>query len=232
MSAKQIVSGLYLMKLGGGVNAYLIESDDDGLTLIDTGYPKHAEAIEAGIRSIDREPYDLTDILVTHAHPDHLGSAAHMSRGSVPVSLPADEAWIAKAGVYEVTMSPAPGLLNRIMFRLVIGSKPREFPPFEPAKGLSGGETLGIAGGIEVIHTPGHSAGHVSLLWRRDRNVLIAGDAVVNVPKLGFTAGYDDFETGKKSAVKLAGLDFEVAVFGHGRPLMSNASTKFARKFH
>lgn len=232
MSAKEIVSGLYLMKLGGGVNAYLIDSGDDGLTLIDTGYPKHAAAIEASIRSIGRDPSDLTDILVTHAHPDHLGSAAHMSRGSVPVSLPEDEAWIARAGVYEVTMSPAPGLLNKIMFRLVIGSKPREFPPFEPSKGLSGGEQLSIAGGIDVIHTPGHSTGHVSLLWRRDRNVLIVGDAVVNVPRLGFTAGYDDYEAGKKSAAKLAGLDFDVAVFGHGKPIISNASTRFAKRFH
>lgn len=229
--AKEIVSGLYLMKLGGGTNAYLI-AEDDRLTLIDTGYPKHAETIEDGIRSIGREPSDLTDILVTHAHPDHLGSAAHMSKGSVPISLPPDEAWIARAGRYEVTMTPTPGLFNRIMFRLVIGSKPREFPPFEPARGLSGGETLPIAGGIDVIHTPGHSAGHVSLLWRKDRNVLIVGDAVVNVPRLGFAVGYDDFETGKTSAAKLAGLDYEVAVFGHGRPITSNAATRFAKRFH
>ncbi len=40
MSAREIVSGLYLIELGGGVNAYLIESDDDGLTLVDTGFPK------------------------------------------------------------------------------------------------------------------------------------------------------------------------------------------------
>ena len=40
MSAREIVSGLYLIDLGGGVNAYLIESDDDGLTLVDTGFPK------------------------------------------------------------------------------------------------------------------------------------------------------------------------------------------------
>ncbi len=91
---------------------------------------------------------------------------------------------------------------------------------------------LGIAGGIEVIHTPGHSSGHVSLLWKSDRNVLLTGDAVVNVPRLGYTVAYDDFQTGKQSAAKLAQLDFEVAVFGHGKPILSNASARFAKTFH
>lgn len=231
MSATEIVSGLYLIKLRGGVNAYLIESGD-GLTLIDTGFPKNLDEIEAGIRSMGREPSDLTDILVTHAHPDHLGSAARISAGSVPVSLPADEAWIARAGRYDLTMSPAPGFFNGIMFRLLIRPKSYEFPAFEPQKSLTGGDMLNIAGGIEVIHTPGHSAGHMSLLWKTDRNVLLTGDAVVNVPRLGYAVGYDDFETGKQSAAKLAQLDFEVAAFGHGKPILSNASAKFTKKFH
>ena len=229
--AKEVVPGLYSIK-AGVANAFLIDAGDAGLTLVDAGYAKNAGDIEAGIRSIGREPSDLTDILITHAHPDHLGSAAHLSAGVVPVSLPADEAWIAKAGRYEVTTKPIPGVFNKIMFRLLIGSKPYEFPAFEPQRGLSGGENLDIAGGIEVVHTPGHSAGHMSLLWKKDRNVLFTGDAVVNAMGLGYAVGYEDFETGKQSAVNLAQLDFEVAVFGHGKPILSNASSKFAKKFH
>lgn len=232
MSVKEIVSGLHLIKLGGAVNAYVIESEDDGLTLIDAGWPKHLDDIEAGIRSMGREPSDLTDILVTHAHPDHVGSAARISAGSVPVSMPADEAWIARAGRYDLTMSAAPGFFKGVMFRLLFRSESYEFPAFEPQKSLTGGDVLDIAGGIEVIHTPGHSAGHMSLLWKKDRSVLLTGDAVVNVPSLGYAVAYDDFETGKHSAAKLAELDFEVAAFGHGRPILSNASSKFTKKFH
>lgn len=230
MSAKEIVSGLHSIKVGWA-NAFLIDSGDEGLTLVDTGLPKNATDIEAGIRSIGREPSELTDILVTHAHPDHLGSAAHLSAGSVPVSMPAEEAWIARAGRYELTLSAAPGILKGILFWLLFRSE-YEFPAFEPQKDLSGGEVLDIAGGIEVIHTPGHSAGHVSLLWKTDRNVLFTGDAVVNVPTLGYAVGYDDFETGKQSAARLARMDFEVAAFGHGKPILSNASSRFAKKFH
>ena len=230
MTAKEVLSGLYSIKVGPA-NAFLIDSGDAGLTLIDTGYPKNAPDIEAGIRSIGREPAELSDILITHAHPDHLGSAAHLSAGSIPVSMPGDEAWIAKAGRIEQTMSPAPGLFNRIVFRLLIGYKPYEFPAFEPQRSLVGGDSLNIAGGVEVIHTPGHSAGHVSLLWKKDRNVLFTGDAVANVMGLGYAVAYDDFDTGKKSAARLAQLEFEVAVFGHGRPILSGASARFARKF-
>jgi len=48
---------------------------------------------------------------------------------------------------------------------------------------------------------------------------------------LNYMLGYDDVPAGKANLTKLAGLDFEVAVFGHGKPILSNASKKFARKF-
>jgi glyoxylase-like metal-dependent hydrolase (beta-lactamase superfamily II) len=230
LKAREVVSGLYVIRLGA-TNVFLIDSGESGLTLVDTGYPKHASAIEAGIRSVGRDPSDLSDILITHAHPDHLGSAARLSSGSIPISLPEKEKSIATSGRYEVTMSAAPGLLNRILFRLIVGSRPREFPSFEPARSLLGGETLDIAGGIEVIPTPGHSAGHMSLSWKADRNVLFTGVAVSNVKGLGYAIGYDDFETGKRSASRLAEQDFEVAVFGHGKPILSSAASAFARKF-
>jgi glyoxylase-like metal-dependent hydrolase (beta-lactamase superfamily II) len=228
--AKEVVPGLYQVNVGAA-NVFLIDSGDAGLALVDTGFPKNASNVEEGIRSLGRNLSDVTDILITHAHPDHLGSAARLGSVGVPVSMPADEAWIARAGRVEQTMSPTPGLINRIMFRLFVGNEPYDFPAFDPERGLVGGEHLDIAGGIEVLHTPGHSADHISLLWKRDRNVLLTGDAVKNVPGLGYSIGYDDFEKGKQSAARLGQLEFEVAVFGHGKPILSNASKKFASKF-
>ena len=79
MAIKEVVSGLYQVSKGG-INSFLIDKGVDGLTLIDSGLPDHAEMLTEGIRSIGREPSDLTNILITHAHPDHLGSAKTLSK--------------------------------------------------------------------------------------------------------------------------------------------------------
>lgn len=230
MSVKEVVSGLYLIKLGP-VNAYLIDDGEQGLTLIDSGFPKNVAKIGAAIRSIGREPGDISNILLTHAHPDHLGGAAQLSGGAIPVSIHDDDAGIARAGIIHQTMSPGPGLINQILFRVLIGNKPAEFPSFEPDRSLRDGKTLDVAGEIEVIHTPGHTPGHVSLLWKRDRGVLFAGDIASNMFGLGYMLGYDDLAVGKTSLAKVAQRDFEVAVFGHGGPITSGASGQFAKKF-
>ena len=168
---------------------------------------------------------------MTHAHPDHLGSAAHLSRDGASIGIHPAGAEIARSGIIHQTMSPAPGILNWILFHVFIGTKDFEFPAFEPDQDLQDGMTLDIAGGIDVVHTPGHAANHVSLLWKRDRGVLFAGDTAANIMGLGYSLGYEDLEEGKSSLRKLSGMDFEVAVFGHGKPILSSASSRFSSKF-
>jgi len=230
MTVKEIVSGLYQFS-NGGINAFLIDDGDAGLALIDSGYPKDAETIAEGIRSIGREPSDLKNILITHAHPDHLGSAKQLSGGTTPISLHPGDADIARAGVYRLTMKPGPGILNGVIFRIVMKDKPSEFPAFDPDIDLKDGDVIDVAGGIEVIHTPGHTAGHVALLWKKDSGLLFVGDAAANLLGLNYMIGYDDVVEGKTSLAKLSGFDFEAAVFGHGKPILSGASSKFTKKF-
>jgi glyoxylase-like metal-dependent hydrolase (beta-lactamase superfamily II) len=85
--------------------------------------------------------------------------------------------------------------------------------------------------GFTVIHTPGHSPGHISLLHKGKR-LLIAGDALSNrgnklrPPVTKFTA---DFPNAQRSIWKLAkryGDDFETVVFGHGPPLLANGGKR------
>ena len=230
MTVKEVVSGLYALS-NGAINAFLIDDGDAGLTLIDTGYAKHAEGITEVIRSIGREPSDLKNILITHGHADHLGGAKQLAGGATPISMHPADSDIARAGVLQPTMKPAPGLLTGILFKVAMPKKPAEFPAFEPDIALHDGDIVDVAGGIEVVHTPGHTPGHVALRWRRDRGLLFVGDAAANLLRLNYMLGYDDVEEGKASLAKLAHLDFEAAVFGHGRPILSNASKKFAAKF-
>jgi len=125
-------------------------------------------------------------------------------------------------------MRPAPGLLGQVMCRLVYNHNQR-LAPVAIDQTLSDGETLPIAGGIEVIHVTGHCAGQVALLWRA-RRMLFAADVWMNIVGLGDPVGFEDLERGRASQRKLASLSFDAAGFGHGKSIASNAMIRFRNK--
>jgi glyoxylase-like metal-dependent hydrolase (beta-lactamase superfamily II) len=88
-----------------------------------------------------------------------------------------------------------------------------------------------LAGSLRAIHTPGHCAGQLAFLWPQQGGVLITADAASNVFGLRLSPVYEDLELGRRSLSKLAALDFEVAVFGHGKPILSGASKQFGQKW-
>ena len=79
MAIKQLVQGLYIMR--GPVNVYILETAD-GLAVLDTGFPGSAPKILDGIHALGRRPDEVRHILLTHAHPDHMGSAAALKRAT------------------------------------------------------------------------------------------------------------------------------------------------------
>lgn len=87
-----------------------------------------------------------------------------------------------------------------------------------------------VMGFLEVVETPGHTPGHISLL-DRDLGVLIAGDALrgddgkVAGPDPDFTA---DLDEAANSIARLGALGFETVVFGHGEPVTEEAVEQVA----
>jgi glyoxylase-like metal-dependent hydrolase (beta-lactamase superfamily II) len=84
--------------------------------------------------------------------------------------------------------------------------------------------------GFTAIHTPGHTAGHVSFLLDRDGGVLFTGDAaaggrrgVRRAPRV-MTA---DADAARSSLARLAQAHFDIAVFGHGRAVRGDAVDRF-----
>ncbi|MFP5218337.1 MAG: MBL fold metallo-hydrolase, partial [Actinomycetes bacterium] len=86
------------------------------------------------------------------------------------------------------------------------------------------GDVLPVAGGIQVVHTPGHTPGHCSFLHPRS-GVLITADAIFNVRGLrySFTSSCTDVTLSRESAQRLGELDFEVAGFTHGAHVSTGA---------
>src|SRR5436190_22187624 len=225
-NAHQIVEGLWMVPLGP-VNAYLLDQGE--LTLIDTGMPKDEGKIVAAIEAIGKKAADLKHIIVTHCHPDHAGSVAALKRlsGARVYMHPVDAAMVRK-GECTRRLTPAPGLLRGLMFKMFIPKKPMPIEPCAIDQEINDGTELPIAGGLKAIHIPGQCAGQVALLWPR-RRLLFAADACANMPNFGYALCYEDLEEGKRSLRKLAALDFDAAVFGHGGPIKTGAAQKFRR---
>ena len=225
---KRVIKGVHLIAMGMA-NAFLIDGDD-GLTLIDAGYPGKEAAVFGAIRGLGRSPDQLKHLIFTHGHPDHIGSAAAIVRKTVartymhPLDIP-----MAESGGPFRPLRAAPGLLRRVLCKLVYHPDQR-LEPVAIDQPLTAGEILPIAGGIEVIHTPGHCAGQVALLWRPGRMVF-AGDVCMNIMGLGDPVGFESLEEGRASQRKVAGLSFEAAGFGHGEPIAHNASTRFLNTY-
>ena len=141
-----------------------------------------------------------------------------------PLDIP-----IAESGGPFRPLSAAPGLLRRVLCKLLYHPEKR-VEPVAIDQPLTAGEILPIAGGIEVIPTPGHCAGQVALLWRPGR-MLFAGDVCMNIMGLGDPVGFESLKEGRASQRKLASLSFDAAGFGHGKPIARDASKHFRHKW-
>jgi glyoxylase-like metal-dependent hydrolase (beta-lactamase superfamily II) len=83
------------------------------------------------------------------------------------------------------------------------------------------GDVIPVLGGLEVIHTPGHTPGSVCLYGRRDR-VLFVGDALqCRRGRVSFASGLfsDDHPAARRAVQRMASLDVSMIVFSHFPPV-------------
>jgi glyoxylase-like metal-dependent hydrolase (beta-lactamase superfamily II) len=205
------------------VNSFALLEDDGSVTLIDTGLKRAPARIVAGLAAIGRHPTDVTRIVLTHVHPDHAGGAAEMSRrtGAPVLVHPDDHGW-ARSGVLRGSNDTTTWL-----GRLFARTGASRIEAFEPGPALRDGDVLPVGGGLRVVHTPGHSPGHVSLLVE-PTGTLITGDALFNYGVLGgarvspsFLCA--DFAMTKRTAHRLGELEYDVAAFTHGPEIRDRA---------
>lgn len=213
---QQIVPGVYAFTglLVGRV--YALE-DADGLTLVDAGLGLAARKVLKQLQANGRQPSEVKRILITHAHPDHVGglSELQVATGAQVITHTLERP------VVEGKVS-----IGRRTSGIRLPDTKMKATPVQ--REVQGGETLPeVLGGLQVIFTPGHAPGHVCF-WQPDRRLLFCGDVLMRLPRLRlpFAAFTVDMEENKRSVKKIAELETSVVCFGHGQPLRRDAASQ------
>ncbi len=200
------------------VNSFLIEDDDGSLTLVDAGLKRAEKKVLAALAGLGKAPQDVTRIVLTHAHRDHAGGlgAAKDATGATVLAHERDAIYLQSGKPPHLdTSRPASRVMNRLR-----GS----FAKVDVGSTFQDDELLPIGGGLRVVHTPGHSPGHVSLL-HEPTHVLITGDAIFNVRGLRYSPATfcTDVRLSRETADRLADLEYDVAAFTHGAHISTGA---------
>lgn len=219
MTAVQLADGVWRVPTTPGdlVNSFLLADDDGSLTLVDAGLKRAERRVLTALHQLGKAPGDVQRVLLTHAHADHAGGLAGVQDATgARVLAHEDEAGYVRAG----TPPPSQQRLGRLMARL----PGTGFTAVEVDDVFADGAVLPVAGGLDVVHTPGHSPGHCSYL-HRGTGVLITGDAVFNVRGLRYSpsAFCFDVPASRATAQRLGDLEFDVAAFTHGPEVRTGA---------
>ncbi len=228
-----------------GCNAYLVGSAAQW-ALIDTGWARSEAAIKEVVESLFGPDARPAAILLTHAHPDHFGSAARLARSwGSPIYAHRDDLPYLQGGVLpEELLDPVGRVFNAVArvlprqaVRRMTSSKLRDVVRALPAPAA---EVPGLPE-WEYVHVPGHSPGHVVFLRRRD-GVLISGDAVITAPLGGLLPAVQrlslpprfvswNWEMTKSAVALVAGLEPRVLATGHGVPMTGEDVAGELRRF-
>ena len=218
--AYEVSEGIFAIRGLKTGRSYIFEHAG-ALTLIDTSTGHVADRILEAIVEIGHRPEDLRTIVATHYHHDHTGNvAALVDRTGATFCVHADDVRYVEGGEPWMPLRPPFGFMERF------GPKPYSLPV---ERTLRDGDVIESAGDLKVLHAPGHTPGHIALHSAR-RNVLFAGDALMNTfgLRLPLSMSSHDMDAAKQSARRLAELEYDVALPGHGNPILSEASVKIA----
>jgi glyoxylase-like metal-dependent hydrolase (beta-lactamase superfamily II) len=200
------------------VNTFVFVEDDGQVTLVDAGTKRAPKKVMAGLAHIGVAPDDVTRLLVTHAHPDHVGGLSGLrGRTGATVAVHERDAAYVREGKGPVLDR---GTLGGRLLRRRGKSAPT---PVDDE--LVDGQVLDVAGGLRVLHTPGHTPGHIALLHEPSR-VLITGDSVWNAfNRMRWPVGWMCTDAGlnRRTASALADAEYDVAAFTHGPEIRDRA---------
>jgi glyoxylase-like metal-dependent hydrolase (beta-lactamase superfamily II) len=227
---------------GGPVNVYLLEEEDGGLLMFDSGLgtPQAQEALVEGFRRAGRSFDEVRRIVLSHGHVDHYGAALTVcERAGRPVPVyvhPADADKVSKAGRRWTEQMPLYGryflklgvpaevlatLASAVGGGYTLARRIPEVQPLEPGAVL---RTRHLA--LEVHHMPGHTPG-LCCLYERQRKIFFSADhllekvspnPIIELGPNGEEGLFRPLLAYVRSVQRLRALEVDVILPGHGPP--------------
>lgn len=198
--------------------------DDNELILIDTGLSGQIDLFRDEILRAGFSIEAITKVIITHQDVDHIGCAKIFADFGAKIIAHIDEIPYIQGEKTPIKISDKEERLQEL--------NEREYAFYERSKdnapllylsvdiSVEDNQILDICGGIQIIHTPGHTPGHISLLLKKS-GILIAGDAA-NIKEgklIGANSGPQythNFALSEVSFNKMIGLNPSAVVCYHG----------------
>lgn len=211
-------SGIFCIENVGPARAYYVAAEH---TVIDTGLPGNIDKILSGLAQVGVSPLQVKRIIVTHHHVDHVGNLFELKKrtGAQVVAHALDAEYI---NGRRQRRAPKP-ILGKLMhgFFSVMGMG--QLPNVDVDRVVEDGDEVG---GFTVIHTPGHTPGHICLLYGKhffSGDLLQATSGAFEETPGMFTG---DIALARASIVKAAKLEFDSLLSAHRPPYVAGAAEK------
>lgn len=204
MKTEEIAEGIYLI---GGPNVtrpedaavYLVDFGDE-LVMIDSGAGNSSSQLDRNIEMLGLKPSKLTQIILTHCHIDHIGSATYFR-----------EKYKSEIVIHELD---ARALETGDSMKTAANWYGTTFPPTRVDRKLKGAHEILMFGkeDLHCLHTPGHTPGSISVyLDRAGQRILFGQD--IHGP---FNRAFDsDIAAWRKSMNVLLLLEADILCEGH-----------------
>ncbi|STD10024.1 MBL fold metallo-hydrolase [Elizabethkingia anophelis] len=199
------------------INCYIIEG-----ILVDSRIRSSYNTVKKALQKIP-----VYQHILTHAHADHQGCSDQIcAEFEIPLLCHPDEVFRTETGMVTNDYPTPQHWVAKLQQKYWAGQG------HKVERTIAENDRIG---NFQVIETPGHSPGHISLFRERD-GVLIIGDAATNMNLLTTATGLrlppniftSDQQRNIKSLQKLAKLAPAIICFGHG-PVMRNTDRKFEK---
>lgn len=204
MKTEEIAEGVYLI---GGPNVtrpedaavYLVDFGGE-LVMIDSGAGNSSSQLVRNIEMLGLNPSELTHVILTHCHIDHIGSAPYFR-----------EKYKSEIVIHELD---APAMETGDSIKTAANCYGTTFPPTRPDRKLKGAHEILKFGKEELhcLHTPGHTPGSISVYLDRAGKRILFGQDIHGPFNRAFNS---DIRAWKKSMNSLLSLEADILCEGH-----------------